>query len=86
MHAAQYGSSSLFQASTEGHIEVVKYLCELGGEKLLIMALLHLHICCSKQMAADCNTLTTFVQMAHRNKYDASLTAMCVHSMAGLAS
>jgi hypothetical protein len=57
---AQDGRSCLLEASRKGHIEVVKYLCELGGEKLLmltnevIMALLHLHICCQKYILPWC--------------------------------
>ena len=34
----QDGASCLMVASQNGHLEVVRYLCERGGEKLLLMA------------------------------------------------
>jgi hypothetical protein len=33
----QEGSSCLHIASTRGHLELVKYLCERGGEVLLML-------------------------------------------------
>ena len=34
---AQVGTSCLYIACTNAHLNVVKYLCELGGEKLLML-------------------------------------------------
>ena len=33
----QNGASCLLAASQDGHLEVVKYLCERGGERLLML-------------------------------------------------
>jgi hypothetical protein len=34
----QNATSCLFVASSSGHLEVVKYLCERGGKKLLMLS------------------------------------------------
>jgi hypothetical protein len=65
--AEQNGSSCLDSACIEGHMDVVKYLCERGGQELLMFQdMVSDWACCCKTSTNACRHLRTCVHVFKR--------------------